>query len=254
MNNAIEKATGRGDYEFAVVLGSGLSDVAATLVGADPIPYEDIEGMPRPTVEGHAGALYEGEVDGHATLAFAGRTHLYERDDPDAVTFQVEAAVGAGCHTLVLTNAAGAINTSLEVGRPCLISDHINLTGRNPLRGAHFLDLSDLYDSELRTLARVAEPSLPEGVYAGLPGPTYETPAEVRMLALLGADLVGMSTVLEAIKARALGARVLGISMVTNLAAGLSRTPLHHEEVAEAGRHAAKDLARIIGGVIASAP
>ena len=137
MSDAIERVTGRRDYEFAVVLGSGLSDVAASLLPADPIPYDQIEGMPRPTVEGHAGALYAGDVEGRATLAFAGRVHLYEMDDPEAVTYSIQAAISAGCHTIVLTNAAGAINTSLEVGKPCLISDHINLTGRNPLRGAH---------------------------------------------------------------------------------------------------------------------
>ncbi|MGH2730657.1 MAG: purine-nucleoside phosphorylase, partial [Actinomycetota bacterium] len=212
-------------HQVAVVLGSGLSAVAESLTHGTRTPYAEIESMPPTTVPGHEGALYSGEVSGVPTLAFAGRLHLYEGHDARVVTQPIRLAADAGCETIVLTCAAGAINPKLEVGAPCLISDHINLTGANPLKGEpHFLDLSNLYDAELRALARSADPDLKEGVYAGLVGPTYETPAEVRMLATLGADLVGMSTVLEAIAARAFGARVLGIAVVSNLAAGLLPT------------------------------
>jgi purine-nucleoside phosphorylase len=234
-----------------VVLGSGLSAIASRLVGGDPTAYTVIEGMPHSGAAGHQGALYSGEVDGVPTLVFAGRVHLYEGYDAKAVTHAVRLAVGAGCRTVVLTNAAGGLNQQLDIGAPCLISDHINLTGENPLVGeATFLDLTNVYDAELRQLARSLDPSLKEGVYAGLLGPTYETPAEVRMLSILGADLVGMSTVLEAIAARALGARVLGISVVTNLAAGLSDRPLHHEEVAEAGRRAGGRVEALLRAIL----
>jgi purine-nucleoside phosphorylase len=209
--------------------------------------------MPEARVPGHEGALYSGDVEGVATLAFAGRPHLYEGYDATTVTQPIRLAVEAGCEVIVLTCAAGAINPELEVGAPCLISDQINLTGQNPLIGrADFHDLSDLYDSKLRALARSVDPELGEGVYAGLVGPTYETPAEVGMLAMLGADLVGMSTVLEAIMARALAARVLGIAVVSNVAAGLSREPLDHEEVADAGRRAAERVEPILRAVITS--
>lgn len=241
-----------GHHEVAVVLGSGLAAVAARLSGAEPIPYSQIEGMPAPTVPGHEGALYQAEVSGAAALLFAGRAHVYEGHAPEAVCFSVREAVAAGCSVVILTNAAGAIAERLEVGAPCLISDHINLTGLNPLSGsARFLDLVDLYDPALRSLARGIDPGLQEGVYAGLTGPTYETPAEVRMLATLGADLVGMSTVLEAIAARAEGARVLGISLVTNKAAGLGDGPLSHAEVAEAGRRGAHRVEELLRKLLA---
>jgi purine-nucleoside phosphorylase len=241
-----------------VILGSGLSDIAASLAPSDPIPYSAIEDMPSSAVAGHEGNLYAAEVEGVATLAFAGRVHLYEGHDSAAVTHAVRSAIEAGCDIVILTNAAGAINRKLEVGAPCLISDHLNLTGLNPLSGPHdgrgprFLDLTEVYDSGLRARARSVDPGLSEGVYAGLLGPTYETPAEVRMLGTLGADLVGMSTVHEAIAARYLGARVLGLSVVTNLAAGLAPEPLSHDEVARAGRRAAERLERILRGVISS--
>jgi purine-nucleoside phosphorylase len=253
----IEKATGRSDWRAAVVLGSGLSEVAAGLIDGDPISFTDIEGMPGSGVAGHAGALYAGDVGGTPTLIFAGRVHLYEGRSMPEVTYPVRAAIGAGCDTIVLTNAAGGINESFDVGAPVLISDHINLTGTTPLFGPNddtvgprFLDLSEAYDSELRSLARKVDPELKEGVYGGLMGPTYETPAEVRMLRALGIDLVGMSTVNECIIARYLGARVLGISVVSNLAAGLSPTPLAHEEVAAAGKQAAERLGKILAGVL----
>lgn len=255
-DGAIEHATGRSDWKVAVVLGSGLGDLARSLVPADPISFADIEGMPVSAVPGHEGALYAGEVGGTSTLVFAGRAHLYEGHSPATVTFAVRAAIHAGCDTAVLTNAAGGINRDLDVGAPCLISDHLNLTGRNPLAGAHdgrgprFLDLTEVYARSLRDLARSIDTELREGVYAGLLGPSYETPAEVSMLRAMGADLVGMSTVHEAIVARYLGAQVLGISVMTNLAAGISPHPLSHDEVSEAGRRAASRLEKLLRGVI----
>ena len=257
VESVIEKATGRSDWRVAVVLGSGLSDLAASLVAVDPIPFSHIEGMPSSGVAGHAGSLFAGDVGDTPTLIFAGRVHLYEGREMTEVTYPVRAAIGAGCEVVVLTNAAGGIDPSLEVGAPCLISDHLNLTGRTPLfgpnddsAGPRFLDLSDVYDKELRALAKDLDRGLDEGVYAGLLGPTYETPAEVRMLRALGADLVGMSTVNEAIAARYLKTRVLGISVVSNLAAGLSPTPLSHEEVSAAGQKAAARLETLLRGIL----
>jgi len=254
---AIEAATGASTWRVAVVLGSGLSDLGRSLTQASPVPYSDIEGMPTSGIAGHEGSLYGGPVEGVDALVFAGRVHLYEGHSPAVVTTPVRLAVEAGCEVIVLTNAAGGISPELEVGAPCLISDHLNLTGQNPLTGPHdgrgprFLDLTEVYDKGLRAAARQADPGLQEGVYAGLSGPTYETPAEVQMLAAMGADLVGMSTVHEAIMARYLGARVLGVSVVTNPAAGISDEPLAHEEVAEAGRRAAARLERLLKGVCA---
>jgi purine-nucleoside phosphorylase len=258
VSSPLERATGRGGWRVAVVLGSGLSDIARALAPSDPVPYGRIEGMPVSAVEGHEGSLYGGDLDGVPTLAFAGRVHLYEGHDSAAVTYAVRSAIDAGCDTIILTNAAGGIASDLEVGAPCLISDHLNLTGVNPLAGPHdgkgprFLDLTEVYDDDLRTKARAVDPDLREGVYAGLLGPTYETPAEVRMLKVLGADLVGMSTVHEAIAARYLGASVLGISVVTNPAAGIATRPLSHDEVAAAGHRAAARLEKVIRGVVAS--
>ncbi len=243
---SITELAARGDYRVAVVLGSGLGRVAAALTGASPIPYSDVDGWPVPAVEGHEGALYTGED----VLALAGRVHLYEGHAPAVVTRAVRDVVAAGCTTVILTNAAGAIRRGLSVGDPVLISDHLNLTGSNPLVGTpSFLDLSEVYDPDLRELARSIEPGLPEGVYAGVTGPVYETPAEIRMLATLGADLVGMSTVHEAIAARSLGARVLGISVVTNPAAGPG-VKLDHEDVKRAGAGAAERLEALLRGVV----
>lgn len=257
VTGVIEEATGRSGWRAAVVLGSGLGDVAEELLDVAPIPYSDIQGMPASGVTGHRSALYAGEVQGTAVLAFAGRVHLYEGHDPEAITYAVRTAVGAGCSVIVLLNAAGAINPTLTVGAPCLISDHLNLTGRSPLLGPNsdeigprFLDLTEVYDSGLRSTAKEVDPDLQEGVYAGVLGPTYETPAEVRMLRTLGADMVGMSTVVEAIAARYLGARVLGISVVSNLAAGLRPEPLSHEEVVRAPDASRPRLIRLLQGVL----
>jgi purine-nucleoside phosphorylase len=184
-------------------------------------------------------------------LVFLGRTHLYEGNGVDAVVHGVRVATAAGCRAVVLTNAAGGVRADLSVGQPVLISDHLNLTARSPLAGADFVDLTDLYSSRLRDLARTVDPSLAEGVYAALPGPHYETPAEIRMLRTMGADLVGMSTALEAIAARAQGAEVLGLSLVTNLAAGMTGEPLAHAEVIAAGRAAAERMGDLLREVAA---
>ena len=257
MSAGVGPITGRHDYRLAIILGSGLSSLGRSLTGSDPIPYASVPALPASTVEGHEGALYAGDIEGTPSLVLAGRSHLYEGLAGRDVVQHVDVAVDSGCRTLVLTNAAGAIAPDLEVGGLCLISDHLNLTGDNPLAGPHdgrgprFLDLSSVYDLRLREIARSVDAALPEGVYAGLRGPTYETPAEVRMLAALGADLVGMSTVLEAIRARYRGASVLGVSVVTNRAAGLTPEPLSHDEVAEAGRRAAARLSALLRGVAA---
>ena len=254
--SSIAEVTGRDGFRAAVVLGSGLSSVAEALVDEGPVPYETVDGLLPTGIEGHEGGLHWGVAGGLPTLVFAGRIHLYEGHDATTVVAPMDLAVQAGCEVIVLTNAAGGINPSLTVGAPCLISDHLNLTGANPQRGPHdgrgprFLDLAGIYDPALRSLAREIDPSLQEGVYAAVAGPTYETPAEIRMLASLGADLVGMSTALEAIQARYLGARVLGISIVTNAAAGLTRAPLEHEEVARAGRAASERLEELLRGVL----
>ncbi|CAN5260010.1 purine-nucleoside phosphorylase [soil metagenome] len=255
---AVTEATGQNRFRAAVILGSGLGSLAASLAGGEPIPYSGIPGMPVSTVQGHEGALYSGDIEGTAILAFAGRVHLYEGRSEAEVTFAIRLAANLGCETVVLTNEAGGINPELPVGAPSLISDHLNLTGTNPLIGPNddavgprFLDLTEVYDAGLRALASSVDPDLRSGVYAGLTGPTYETPAEVRMLGTMGADLVGMSTVLEAIVGRYLGMRVLGISVVTNPAAGLTPEPLSHDEVAAAGRRAADRLDRLLRGVLA---
>ena len=253
----VQDATGRASFKVAVVFGSGLSEVARSLAPEGPVEFSALDGLHSASVEGHEGALYWGEVESVPTLVFAGRVHLYEGFSATEVVAPVELAAAAGCDIIVLTNASGGVNPSISVGAPCLISDHLNLTGVNPQRGPHdgrgprFLDLSEVYDPELRAIAREADPSLQEGVYAGMAGPTYETPAEIRMLATLGADLVGMSTVLEAIQARYLAMRVLGISVVTNVAAGLASTPLNHDEVAAAGRAASDRLEKLLRGVLA---
>lgn len=248
---SIAGVTGRDDYRVAIVLGSGLGSVAARLTGGRPIPYTEIEGWPQPRVAGHEGALYAGEVEGVPALVLAGRVHLYEGHAPAVVAHGVHEAVDAGCEVVILTNAAGAVDASMSVGELVLISDHLNLTGSNPLIGsASFLDMTEVYDAGLRALAREVSPGIRDGVYAGLTGPVYETPAEIRMLATLGADLVGMSTVHEAMAARSRGARVLGLSVVTNAAAGQSGAALDHEEVRRAGLAAADRVEALLRGVV----
>jgi len=240
----VAERTGRDDHRLGVVLGSGLGSYAATLPGAIEIPYTEIPGFPVPRVAGHAGSLISTELDGRPVLVFAGRVHTYEGWDLDDVVFGVRTAILSGCRRILLTNAAGGAGDGLEPGDLVLITDHLNLTARNPLAGPNderlgprFPDMSAVYTPALRTTAREVGDrvgvTLKEGVYAWFLGPSYETPAEVQMAKRMGADLVGMSTVPEAIAARHMGAEVLGISLVTNLAAGISPAPLSHEEVQE---------------------
>jgi purine-nucleoside phosphorylase len=237
-------------FDVALVMGSGWVPAADALGRAEvELPVTELPGFAPPAVEGHAGTIRAVNLGGRRALVFLGRTHLYEGRGVDAVVHGIRTALAAGVRTVILTNAAGGLRPETQqVGDPVLISDHLNLTGANPLTGATFLDLSEVYSQRLRTLAREADPSLAEGVYAAFRGPTYETPAEIRMLRTMGADVVGMSTVLEAIAARQGGAEVLGVSLVTNVAAGLSDQHLDHEEVLAAGRAAATRM----GGLLAT--
>jgi purine-nucleoside phosphorylase len=239
---AIAARTGRPSHRVAVVLGSGLGDYGASHSGAVAVPYADLPGFPVPRVEGHGGTLYSFEAGANPVLMLSGRVHTYEGWPLEKVVFAVRTAVLCGCRTVVLTNSSGGAGDGLAAGDLVLIRDHINLTGRNPLVGTNddrlgprFPDMTTVYPEELRRLAHQAGEQagvpLKEGLYAWLLGPSYETPAEVQMARRLGADLVGMSTVPEAIALRHMGAAVLGISLVSNLAAGISPTPLSHEEV-----------------------
>jgi purine-nucleoside phosphorylase len=191
-------------------------------------------------------------ADGKRALVLGARTHYYEGKGVRAVVHGVRTAAAAGCRVLTLTNGCGGLNPEWAPGTPVLISDHINLTATSPLEGATFVDLTDLYSSRLRAVARSVDPSLAEGVYAQFPGPHYETPAEVQYAKRIGADLIGMSTALEAIAARHAGLEVFGISLVTNLAAGISPEPLSHEEVLEAGRAAGPRISRLLADVLAA--
>ncbi len=250
--------TGEPAHDVAVVLGSGWAQAVEPLGSGPEIPLTDLGGFPAPTVPGHAPVVRSVRLGELRVLVFLGRTHLYEGYPVSAVVHGVRTAVAAGCRVVVLTNAAGGIRAGFRPGQPVLISDHLNLTGRSPLSGepppdgypSRFTDLTDLYSARLRTLARAADPGLAEGVYAALPGPHYETPAEIRMLRTLGADLVGMSTALEAIAARHLGAEVLGISLVANLAAGLAPHGLDHAEVVAAGNAAAGRMGALLAAIL----
>ncbi len=253
---ALAERTGQARHDVAVVLGSGWASAADALGPAEcEVPLAELGGFPEPRVPGHVPAVRLVRIGGLRVLVFLGRVHLYEGHSPAAVVHGVRTAIAAGCTTVVLSNAAGGIRPGLQPGRPVLISDHLNLTGRSPLTGlpldgepSPFTDLSEVYSARLRTLARERDPDLAEGVYAALPGPQYETPAEIRMLRTAGADLVGMSTVLEAIAARHLGAQVLGISLVTNVAAGLSEQKLDHADVLATAQTAATR----VGGLLAT--
>jgi len=285
----LAQLTGQPAHDIAVVLGSGWAAAAdaiaapgpatapgqATTPGqataADPattqrpassplveVALADLGGFPEPTVAGHVPTVRSIALGGRRVLVFLGRAHLYEGHPAAAVVHGVRTAVAAGCRVVVLTNAAGGIRDGLRVGQPVLISDHLNLTGRSPLTGpkppdgypSRFTDLTDLYARRLRALATRADPSLAEGVYAALPGPHFETPAEIRMLRAAGADLVGMSTALEAIAARHLGAEVLGISLVSNLAAGLAADGLDHLDVIAVGREAAARMGSLLTHIL----
>ncbi|WP_072687459.1 purine-nucleoside phosphorylase [Rhodococcus marinonascens] len=244
---ALAAHTNCAEHSIAVILGSGWN-AAADRFGEPlaTVPMADLPGFTPPSALGHAGTIRSVDVSGRRVLVLLGRTHAYEGHPLSSVVHPIRTAIAAGARTVILTNAAGGIREDFAVGQPVLISDHLNLTARSPLAGADFVDLVGAYDPELRALARDIDGSLSEGVYAGLPGPHYETPAEVRMLRTLGADLVGMSTVHETIAARALGARVLGISMVTNLAAGITGEHLNHQEVLAAGKASANRMGGLL--------
>ena len=249
---AIRDRTGVDQHDVAVVLGSGWAPAVYEL--GDPVavvPISELPGFTPPTAEGHGGQLLSLRIGDHRVLVYLGRIHAYEGHELRDVVHPVRAACAVGVRTFLLTNAAGSLREDLGVGQPVLISDHLNLTGRSPLVGPHFVDMVDAYSPRLRAIAHEIDPSLPEGVYAGLAGPQYETPAEIRMFRMLGADLVGMSTVHETIAARAAGAEVLGVSLVTNLAAGMTGLPLSHDEVLDAGRQSATLTGSLLAGVIA---
>ncbi len=249
---AIAERTGVDHHDVAVVLGSGWAPAVAEL--GDPVavvPMAELPGFTPPSATGHGGQVLSVRIGAHRVLVLVGRIHAYEGHDLQHVVHPVRTSIATGVHTVVLTNAAGGLRADYQVGQPVLISDHLNLTARSPLVGAQFVDLVDAYSPRLRDIAREIDPTLTDGVYAGLPGPHYETPAEIRMLRTLGADLVGMSTVHETIVARAAGAQVLGVSLVTNLAAGMTGQPLSHEEVLEAGRQCATRMGSLLAGVIA---
>lgn len=247
----IAERTGAERHDVAVVLGSGWAPAAAALgAPSAEIPMADLPGFSPPSADGHRGQVLSIPLGSHRVLVFVGRIHAYEGHDLGRVVHPVRTACAAGAEIVVLTNAAGGLRPEYRVGQPVLISDHLNLTARSPLQGPQFVDLVDAYSPRLRGLAREVDPALTEGVYAGLPGPHYETPAEIRMLRTLGADLVGMSTVHETIAARAAGAEVLGVSLVTNLAAGMTGEPLRHDEVLAAGRESAHDLGALLAAVV----
>lgn len=250
--------TGVAGHDVAVILGSGWP-AAADAIGKTTatVRAADLPGFPEPSVAGHGAELRSVEVGKRRVLVALGRVHAYEGHSLATVAHGVRTAVAAGCRTVVLTNAAGGLGDGLSIGQPVLIRDHLNLTGRSVLTGPNppdsggprFPDLTDCWSSRLRELARRLDPTLAEGVYAGVNGPQYETPAEIRMLQVLGADLVGMSTVHEATAAAHLGAEVLGISLVTNLAAGLGEALDHADVLAVAEASAARMgalLARLV--------
>lgn len=237
----------------AIVLGSGLKGFAQQLHERVLVPFAEVPGWPVPRVEGHGGALVSGTVEGQPVLCLSGRVHLYEGWSPREVVRAVRTLCFAGVGAFLLTNAAGGIADDLSAGDLMLLIDHLNLTGQSPLTGPHepalgprFPDQSKVYAPRLRALLEQCGVRLRPGVYAGLNGPSYETPAEVRMLKALGADAVGMSTVHEAIALNAMGAEVAGLSLVTNLAAGLGETALSHDEVVAAGAAAARTLEGLV--------
>lgn len=256
----IRERLGSAMPRVGIVLGSGSGGLADAVERTATVSYREVPGMPEPTVPGHRGEFVSGTLEGVPVLLQRGRLHLYEGHDSGTAVLPIRIMAGVGVRTLIVTNAAGGIRETMTPPALMLITDHLNLTGRSPLVGPvgegeqRFPDMSAAYDPDLRALAReVARANgltLHEGVYAGLLGPSFETPAEIRMLATLGADAVGMSTVLEVIAARARGMRVLGISTITNPAAGITDRPLDHEEVLQAGQAVARDLEALVRGVV----
>lgn len=255
----VRNRTGEAPFDLAIVLGSGLGELADAAEGGTSFPYGDLPGFPVPSVAGHHGRLVAGMLEGARTLVFAGRFHTYEGYSAREVTLPVRLARALGCRRLLLTNAAGGVNPDFAPGDPMFICDHLNLLGDNPLRGVRedpFLDLSQVYEERLypslAAFARDAALPLRRGVLASLPGPVYETPAEVRMLRLLGADAVSMSIVPEAIMGKYLKMEVVGLSLISNQAAGLAPAPLDHAEVLAVGRRGAAGIIRLVRHLAAS--
>ena len=250
-SEALATATGVPRHDVAIVLGSGWGPAADALgttvaeIAADSLP-----GFLPPVADGHHGRIRIVDADGTPVLVFLGRTHLYEGHGVDAVVHAVRTAAAAGCRVVILTNGCGGLDPGWMPGTPVLIRDHLNLFGVTPLRGATFIDMTDLYSPRLRAIARDIDPSLDEGVYAQFLGPQYETPAEIAMVRAVGGTLVGMSTVQEAIAARQADMEILGVSLVTNLAAGMTGEPLSHEEVLAAGKSSASRMGSLLAQVI----
>ena len=253
------------EARIAIVLGSGLGAFAEEFEEAVKIPYQQIPGFVTSTAQGHAGSLVIGKVEAVPIIAMQGRVHYYEGYSLEEVTFPIRTFKLLGIKTLILTNASGGVDVELSQGALMVISDHLNLMGVNPLRGPNderfgprFPDMSEVYSRELQELvveeSRALGITTRRGIYAALPGPSYETPAEIHMLRAAGADAVGMSTVPEAIVARHMGMNVLGISCITNMAAGISEHPINHEEVMETGRRVRETFTQLLRRVIAKAP
>ena len=247
----LRERTGVQTHEVALVMGSGwLPAVDALGEATAELSTSDLPGFAPPAVAGHAGKIRSVRSGEKNLLVFLGRTHFYEGLGVRSVVHGMRTAAAAGCSVAVLTNGCGGLDERWQPGTPVLIRDHINLTGTSPIEGANFVDLTDLYSARLRALCKEVDGTLDEGVYVQFPGPHYETPAEIRMVRTIGGDLVGMSTVLEAIAAREAGMEVLGISLVTNLAAGITGAPLNHQEVLEAGRSAATRMGELLGAIV----
>src|SRR4051812_8669799 len=248
----LAEKTGVERHDIALTLGSGWGK-AADLIGETvaSVPATEIVGFSKPALEGHVGTLRSIRLpNGKHALVIGARTHYYEGHGVRRVVHSVRTAAATGASVMVLTNGAGGIKETWTPGTPVLISDHINLTADSPLEGATFIDLTDLYSRRLRDVARGVDPSLDEGVYVQFRGPHYETPAEVQMAKAIGGHIVGMSTALEAIAARQAGMEILGMSLITNLAAGIQKTPLSHEEVIEAGREAEPVISRLLARIV----
>ncbi|KAM9863459.1 purine-nucleoside phosphorylase [Leucobacter sp. BZR 635] len=248
----IADLTGVAQHDIALTLGSGWGKAADSIgetvavITADQVPGFHASGVP-----GHPGTLRSVRMpNGKHALIIGARTHFYEGRGVRAVVHGVRTAAAAGAKVMVLTNGAGGVNPAYKPGMPVLITDHINLTATSPLEGATFVDLTDLYSPRLREIAHSVDPSLHEGVYVQFTGPHYETPAEVRYAGIIGGDIVGMSTALEAIAAREAGMEIIGLSLITNLAAGIQETPLSHAEVIEAGREAEPRLAALLSEIV----